>query len=411
MTTRGKRTREQEALPPSEDQIQKWLHGDIAKARYKAMKNSKFFEGAFVKFDAFSNYRLLQFARHFHFESLVEYNTNNVKIYPLLVKLFLANMNLDHMKPQNTTDCIWTMVCGKRILLPLQRLGQILKCAWQGLDIDDIEVNRTQRDEVSHKFISDDLIDMRKLTSTNLRPQARLLNRVLVRTINPRKGSYEKLYKRDFQALYAIYSQKQINWAKIIMDEWLDITYKRKYKTLHYGVYITRILTAAEIQIPDAIPTKTIKEIGYKTLKLMDIDPNPSTLDHLSFEEWTQHVATNPESLISESSHRQQTTNDEGIQIISPEVSSKQALVILSQNQSKLHRQFNTFETKTTKKFDSIKKFLNQIWNAVSCSGTTSTQAQESSPFQWSTSSQEVVEDSEGSASPDDHDSEESPNI
>lgn len=138
------------------------------------MKNSKFFEGAFVKFDAYHKYRLQQYARHFNFESLVDFNMNNVKIYPLLVKLFLANLNLDHHTPRNTTDYVRSIVCGKRIFLPIQRLGQILCCAWQGQDIDTIEVNMEERNEVSHKFLSDNLVNLKNLTSTHTSPKSHL---------------------------------------------------------------------------------------------------------------------------------------------------------------------------------------------------------------------------------------------
>ena len=121
-------------------------------------------------------------------------------------------------------------------------------------DIDTIEVNVEERNEVSHKFLSDNLVNLKNLTSTHLRPQARPLNHILVRTIQPRKGSYEKVYKRDFQALYAIYSNKQVNWAKIILDQWEDVTYKRKYKTIHYGAYITRILLDVKLIYPALLP-------------------------------------------------------------------------------------------------------------------------------------------------------------
>ncbi|MDQ4223347.1 hypothetical protein RBK84_03060, partial [Pseudomonas aeruginosa] len=57
------------------------------------------------------------------------------------------------------------------------------------------------RDEVTHRFLVDDI---RGLRSSQLRPQARLLHRALIRSMTPRTGSYEEVRKINFQALYAI---------------------------------------------------------------------------------------------------------------------------------------------------------------------------------------------------------------
>lgn len=139
----------------------------------------------------------------------------------------------------------------------------------------------------------------------------------------------------------------------------MDITYKRKYKTIHYGAYITRILLECQIDIPDT-STLSVKEIGPKTLKLMDIDPNPSTLEHMSFQAWQEHIASQPETPIAESSSRrrhflQEEEEKEDIQIVSPDLPPKQALAVLSRNQSKIHKDLKRFEHKTNKKFDSLR--------------------------------------------------------
>ena len=153
-----------------------------------------------MKYLDFGGYAIHHIAERYGFESLIGYEPNNVKIYPLLIKLFYANMNLDHQNPQNQNDCICTMVCGVKKFLPLQRLGHILNCPSSGIDIDDIEVNMFERDEISHQFLLDDLT---KLKSSALRPKARILHRAFIQSLQPRTGSYEQVYKRDFQALYS----------------------------------------------------------------------------------------------------------------------------------------------------------------------------------------------------------------
>ncbi|MDQ4223663.1 hypothetical protein RBK84_04675, partial [Pseudomonas aeruginosa] len=108
---------------------------------------------------------------------------------------------------------MWTMVCGVKIYLPVARLGHILQCTATGPELDEIEVNMDieARDEVTHRFLVDDI---RGLRSSQLRPQARLLHRALIRSVTPRTGSYEEVRKINFQSLYAVYSSQQVNWAR-----------------------------------------------------------------------------------------------------------------------------------------------------------------------------------------------------
>lgn len=131
------------------------------------------------------------------------------------------------------------MVCRVKIYLPLQRLRHILRCPSQRLDIDEIEVDMFHRDEMSYRFLSD---NMTELKSSVLRPKARLIHRALIRSFQPHTGSHEKVYKRDFQALYAIYSSQPVNWGKIILEEFKTVKHRRNYKTIHYRAYIMRIL-------------------------------------------------------------------------------------------------------------------------------------------------------------------------
>lgn len=94
-----------------------------------------------MQFPEFNGYRIREMAEANHFDSLIGYDFNNLKTNHLLVKLFYANMNLDHHNHQNREDCVWTMVCGVKIFLPLQRLGYILRCPYEGIDIDHVDAD------------------------------------------------------------------------------------------------------------------------------------------------------------------------------------------------------------------------------------------------------------------------------
>lgn len=86
MAPRSKRTRESTS-GPSEDQIRRWFWNDVAVTRYNSMKNSNIFEGAFMKFSDFAAYRIKEMAEQFHFDNLIGYAPNNVRINHLLIKI------------------------------------------------------------------------------------------------------------------------------------------------------------------------------------------------------------------------------------------------------------------------------------------------------------------------------------
>ena len=106
MAPRQSKRQRESTTGPSENLIRSWLHNETAVTRFSNMKKSKFFEGAFMKYLDFGGYGIQHIAHRYGFESLIGYEPNNVKIYPLLIKLFYANMNLDHHNPQNKNDCI-----------------------------------------------------------------------------------------------------------------------------------------------------------------------------------------------------------------------------------------------------------------------------------------------------------------
>ena len=199
-----KQKRSRASSSSSELNVDHWLYNAEAKTRYERMSRSSFFEGAFVKFEEFSAYGLQETANASGLHRLLSYPANNVRINHLLIKLFYANMGLDHHTPRNPEDCVWSMVCGVKIFLPVARLGHILQCTAAGPELDEIDVNMDieARDEVTHRFLVDDI---RGLGSSQLRPQARLLHRALIRSVTPRTGSYEEVRKINFQALYALY--------------------------------------------------------------------------------------------------------------------------------------------------------------------------------------------------------------
>lgn len=157
-----------------------------------------------------------------------------------------------------------------------------MRCPSEGLDIDNVKVDMYNWDEVSHRFLSDDLTILK---SSALCPKTRILHRAIIQSLQPHTGSYKKVYERDFHALYAIYSSQRVNWTNIIFEEFLTVNHKRNYKTIHYGAYIMHILQNFGVPLPDAGYT-IIGELNMKSLSLMGVPKCPESQQIISFQQW-----------------------------------------------------------------------------------------------------------------------------
>lgn len=90
MAPRPKRSRQAStSTGPSQDQTRTLLHDDTVVTRFNSMKNSKIFEGAFMKFVDFNGHGIREIAEANNFNSFIRYDANNVKIYPLLINFSL----------------------------------------------------------------------------------------------------------------------------------------------------------------------------------------------------------------------------------------------------------------------------------------------------------------------------------
>lgn len=72
------------------------------------------------------------------------------------------------------------------------------------------------------------------------------------------------------------------------MDEFQDAIIRQKYKTLHYGAFIMRILKQCGVQIPDS-ECSTISVLGSKTLELMQSPKQLPSHDIISFQQWFEN--------------------------------------------------------------------------------------------------------------------------
>ena len=134
----------------------------------------------------------------------------------------------------------------------------------------------------------------------------------------------------------------------------------------------------------------------------MGLERNPRNLGFMPFAQWQTKRAQQipqPAAQQEEIQEEEEGSGSEGIQVITPDMSTQNAMIALSRNQSRLRAQMKENQRKTEKKFNSIRGFLNKIWDKLGCTGSSSTAAHNPAPFQWSASSGnnggEEAEDSE----------------
>lgn len=102
-----------------------------------------------------------------------------------------------------------------------------------------------------------------------------------------------------------------------------------------------RILSAFGVPFPDS-EYMTVSELGPRTLGLMVLEKNPRNIGFMPFAQWQANRAqgipqpTAQQEEIHEEEEEEEGSGSEGIQMITPDMSSQNALITLSRNQSKL---------------------------------------------------------------------------
>lgn len=140
----------------------------------------------------------------------------------------------------------------------------------------------------------------------------------------------------------------------------------------------------------------------------MGLAKRPPPQDIISFQQWSANRAQGilqphmPHIGSSSSQLSRQTEEEDDDEIVElhGDFPSKEVLVTISRNQRKLNQRLVNVErtvTKTNKKLNTIKCFLNKIWEKISCTGSASTSVAENppAPFSWTTSIEEEEEESE----------------
>ena len=97
------------------------------------------------------------------------FDKNNVEINHIMIKLFYANLNLEKFKPENSTHCLWSVVCGEHIFISKERMATVLGSDNNGRKFSSDFCTIHTRDKVSHLFIEDHKVSTKAI---NLRPTA-----------------------------------------------------------------------------------------------------------------------------------------------------------------------------------------------------------------------------------------------
>lgn len=272
------------------------------------------------------------------------------------------------------------------MFLSLDRIGHILHTPTRGVELQELNAVVGKRDEVSHRFLED---DMTELKSIALRPTTRIMHRTLMHTILPHIGSYELVYPNNYKALYAIWGEVEVNWPKLILDEFLTFNQGR-INIIYFGEYIMWLLMNLQVPISE-FDTSVPKTLNSRTISLMKLPPRPLTI--ISFQEWKSRPR-------QETSTQQQHQSRDDIRMPTPSQSTRESIDLIVRNQVILDSRIKNLDKKIDKKFDKIKSFFGILWDAISCSSSTATETSQSDPgkrpaphFTWSTSEEHTSSD------------------
>ena len=209
----------------------------------------------------------------------------------------------------------------------------------------------------------------------------------MMKSLVPRGGSYHLVYPENFKALYAICRRIRVNWAQLLMDEFLSFN-QGKMLHIYYGEYIMRLINSFVINAPES-ETSKVHSFDSRTIKQMKLPNAPPRF--IRFDQWR---ATPREQLRRSYSTPQPSTHaterltrQSSIQRPTPGISTEAAIDILAQNQIALDARLRKIDGR----FKKIKGFFVNLWDAFSC--TSEAGASYVAPgkrpapnFSWSTS-------------------------
>lgn len=83
---------------------------------------------------------------------------------------------------------------------------------------------------------------------------------------------------------------RSVNWAKVILDEFQTFNQGRM-RTIHYDVYIMRILKHFDVPFPD-FEFSTIGALNTKTLGLMNLPKQYRNHTIITYEHWHENQSS-----------------------------------------------------------------------------------------------------------------------
>jgi len=153
-----------------------------------------------------------------------------------------------------------------------------------------------------------------------------------------------------------------------------------------------RILLACGVKTPSAATSKP-KVIDSITIKRMKLPPPYFNI--IPFEQWKERDPLEEKPTSSR-------PRSEDVKLLKSKSSTKESLETIARNQFLLESRLKRMDTKIDKRFNKIKSFFGTLWEVLSCTASTSTQAQDPGKrpapptFTWSSSAEATSSGSNG---------------
>ena len=154
-----------------------------------------------------------------------------------------------------------------------------------------------------------------------------------------------------------------------------------------------RLLLNVDTPLPESENTM-VHQINQRTISLMQLPDRPPRI--ISLAEWEARHREQQQP--PQARHEEPFDQEDEIRIIEPSFTTNQSLGILSRNQQILDNRLK----KVDHKLDKIKGFFNKLWDAISCSTSTTTSTSRGKhlapTFTWTSSEEHTSSSTSGTS-------------
>jgi len=198
-----------------------------------------------------------------------------------LVREFYGSMRIKENKHEKI---LTTTIKGVKIKITTKYLSKALRIPNEGNELffpSWFNKTKVSRNKLIVEYTKPD----HPFNSTNLKDVPKILHNMIRHTLLPRSGTLEAVSNTDLCIMYHLITKKKLNLCYIILQLMIDpcMNPKQSNDALAYGMHITPILRAANVNLEEEDGDYTFMRFTSKTLAQLHITTS-NMLTHVSSE-------------------------------------------------------------------------------------------------------------------------------